>query len=326
MSKPNIAQPGRFWATVADEQLIDLNLEIDDPTALPGLIHEVPDNYRDAHVEFKYDLRGQAVDQEFSCVHGHHKHKAGFVMKLGDARFMVGHICAKSIYGEDFDQYAADIDAAIVRKDALRRVRELRDAILPFEAWLKQLQESDTVKCWSKLRGQLDSHMPFIYDSLPAYAQLDSRVTGALLPKWLCRTDCNPRQQIEMLLAEIAKLNSHLGGEAEKAAGIIGQLRARMDGLLKRAEPILEQLQDVELFFQPTALDAICKLANAEDNPKRRTYSYGMLSITVKNDKGHKTHITMPKGYVTPNKRIIETLRKTLSGASLEAPSGKMTA
>ncbi|MCK1671229.1 hypothetical protein [Bradyrhizobium sp. 150] len=321
MSNSNVAQPNRFWATVTDEQLVDLNLEIDDPETLPGLVHEVPDNYREAHVEFKYDLRGKGIDQEFSCVHGHHQHKAGFVMKLGDARFMVGHICAKSIYGENFDQYTADIDAAIIRKDALRRVRELRDAILPFEAWLKQLAESDTMKSWSKLRGQLDSHLPFLYDNLTAYAQLDRRITGASLPKWLCRADCNPRQQIEALLAEITKLNSLLSGEAEKAAGIIGQLRARMDGISKRAEPILEYLQDVELFFQPVTLDAICKWANEHDNPKRRTYSYGLLSITLKNDKGDKTHILIPKGYVLPSKQPIIALRNALAGVGTETAS-----
>lgn len=48
------------WASVSDDRLIDLDLEIDNPEALEGIVSEVPANYADAHVEFKCDLRGMA--------------------------------------------------------------------------------------------------------------------------------------------------------------------------------------------------------------------------------------------------------------------------
>ncbi len=251
--------------------------------------------------------------QEFSCVHGHHKHKAGFVMKLGDVRFMVGHICAKSIYNEDFDQYVADIDAAIIRQDALRRVRELRDAIAPFAIWIKQVGELDAFKHWSKLRSQIEICTPWIYQNLTAFAHGDGRVPGTPLPKSLCAASAKPRALFDEVLAEIDKVSSHLAGDPEKAAGIIGALRARMEGLTKRVGAVLDQLQEVELFFQPATLGAICKLANEFDNPKRRTYTNSLLMISVKNDKGHKTLIPMPKGYATPSRRPIEELLSALN-------------
>ena len=73
------------WSNVGDDRLIDLDLEIDNPEALEDLVRQVPANCADAHVEFKYDLRGMDVN-EFTCVHGSHQHKAGFVMNVDGVR------------------------------------------------------------------------------------------------------------------------------------------------------------------------------------------------------------------------------------------------
>jgi hypothetical protein len=143
----------------SDERLIDLDLEIDNPETLEGLVREVPINYADAHVEFKYDLRGIDV-AEFTCVHGSHQHKAGFVMNVDGARFLVGWICAKAFYNEDFDRYTADFDAAIGRRDALRRAREMRDAIAGFSAWLDHVSSSTVLGAFSTVSDRLRNHMP----------------------------------------------------------------------------------------------------------------------------------------------------------------------
>jgi len=42
------------------------------------------------------------------------------------------------------------------------------------------------------------------------------------------------------------------------------------------SEEILVRLANVELFFQPGALHAICTLANDHDNPKKRKYTFGL--------------------------------------------------
>ena len=38
------------WANVSDDRLIDLELKIDNPETLEGLLREVPPNYAEAHV------------------------------------------------------------------------------------------------------------------------------------------------------------------------------------------------------------------------------------------------------------------------------------
>jgi hypothetical protein len=140
MKAKTVAKRGH-WAGVSDERLIDLDLEIDNPETLEDLVRGVPIKYADAQVEFKYDLRGIDVP-EFTCVRGSYQHKAGFVMNVDGVRFMVGWICAKTIYNEDFDRYTADFEAAIGRRDALRRVREMRDAIAGFSVWLDHVSSS----------------------------------------------------------------------------------------------------------------------------------------------------------------------------------------
>jgi hypothetical protein len=81
----------------------------------------------------------------------------------------------------------------------------------------------------------------------------------------------------------------------------------------KRTEDILDTLREVEEFFQPAALTAICKLANKHDNPKRRKYEAGLLSLSCKRER-EKSVITMPKGFELPSRRPLETFRAALAG------------
>lgn len=301
----------RHWASVSDDRLIDLDLEIDNPDSLAGLVREVPANYADAHVEFAYDLRGQDI-AEFTCVHGSHQHKAGFVMNVGGVRFMVGWMCAKSIYNEDFDQYTADFDAAVNRRDALRRVRVLRDAMTPFVSWVEELSKSEAVKHFGKIRGFLNHQMPWVYDNLPALAELDPRITKADLPKYLCSEVSDVRDDCNRLMVETAATMAALTGDAEKVAAIIGAIRARVDGLVRRAEQLLTKLRDVELLFQPAALAVICEHANKFDNPKRRRYQAGLLSLACRGID--KASIEMPKDFVMPRRLAVDNLQAVVTG------------
>jgi hypothetical protein len=99
--------------------------------------------------------------------------------------------------------------------------------------------------------------------------------------------------------------------EPEKVAAVIGAIRARLDGLAKRAEIILDKLEDVPRFFQPAALEAVCKFATEQDNPKRRRYQAGLLSISVRGID--KCTIECPKDYAMPSRRPIEILRAALT-------------
>ncbi|UGY17983.1 hypothetical protein HAP48_0011430 [Bradyrhizobium septentrionale] len=89
-----------------------------------------------------------------------------------------------------------------------------------------------------------------------------------------------------------------------------------MEGLAKRTEVILDTLREVEDFFQPAVLAAICKLANEHDNPKRRKYEAGLLSLSCKRER-EKTTITMPKDFELPSRKPLETFRAALAGVKV---------
>lgn len=89
MLKPKRLRSRRFWETLTDDQLLTVELTTDDPENLNDLVHELPAGEEEPYVEFKYDLR-KSGREEFSCVHGHHKHLAGFVMRKGKFRYLVG--------------------------------------------------------------------------------------------------------------------------------------------------------------------------------------------------------------------------------------------
>ena len=98
------SRPASHWETLTDEQLLDTELETDKQDALAGMIDYLPDGYSNAFVEFKYDLRGTGSD-EFVCVHGRHRHLAGFVMNKDGLRFKFGWKCAEYTYGASFEVY-----------------------------------------------------------------------------------------------------------------------------------------------------------------------------------------------------------------------------
>ncbi|MBR1206604.1 MULTISPECIES: hypothetical protein [unclassified Bradyrhizobium] len=302
------------WANVSDEKLIDLELEIDNPESLAGLVREVPPNFADAHVEFKYDLTGVEMTEEFSCVHGHHRHKKGFVMNVDGTRFMVGWLCAKTIYNEDFDRYTADFDAAVIRREAILRVQVIKNAVMPFAAWVADLSKADCVKYFSKLRGSLNHKMEWVYDNLPALAALDEHVTKAKMPKHLCDEVTDVREECNKLMVETSAVVASLAGEAQKVAATIGAIRARSDGLIKRAEALLVKLGDVELFFQPACLAVICEHANKYDNPKRRRYQASMLSLACRG--ADKASVELPRDFKMPSRQPIESLRTAIANSA----------
>jgi hypothetical protein len=315
MLKPQARHARRHWETLSDDQLLETELMTDDPESLPNLVYDIPPGDEEPYVEFKYDLR-KSDREKFSCVHGHHQHLAGFVMRKGSTRFLVGWICAKTIYGTDIEKYTADFDAAVIRQDALKRVHEIRSAVIPFIEYLNGISNSVVFKHFGRVRGQLETQMPWIYDTLPAAASMDHRVIGAHLPKRLCASETDLREDYSRLMADFAAAMVALGGEPEKVAKIIGAIRSKMEGLAKRVETVLDTLREVEEFFQPATLATICKLANEHDIPKRRKYEAGLLSLSCKRDRD-KSVITMPKDFELPSRRPLDAFRSALAGVKV---------
>jgi hypothetical protein len=302
------------WASVSDDRLIDLDLEIDNPETLEGLVRQVPANYADAHVEFKYDLRGMEVP-EFTCVHGSHQHKAGFVMNVDGARFMVGWICAKTIYNEDFDKYTADFEAAIGRRDALRRVREMRGAIEQFSGWLDRISSSNVLQAFSTVRDRLRNYMPWVFETLQSAN--GGQIEGIAMPRHLCLPPTNILDEFDRLMNATAAVTMSLTGDAQVVAASIGLIRTDIDSPIRRAELIFAKLSDLDLFFQPATLHAICQHA-AKAVPRRRRHFAGLMKLSTRD-----VFVEMPKDFVVPSPRPLEALRAAVVGTvPVSAPPG----
>lgn len=155
----------KHWSALSDDDLLNRNLTTDDPETLSGLVNQIPDRHKEAHVEFKYDFLGQDRP-ELLCVHGHHAHKRGFVMNVDGQRFLVGWMCGKNIYGEDFEKITKAYDDAVDRQNVLLRARQIRRAIDPFTNWLAKIPNADVFSLYGVVRLQWTGHIPWLYEQL----------------------------------------------------------------------------------------------------------------------------------------------------------------
>jgi hypothetical protein len=313
MLKPKRPNTRQYWDTLSDDELLSAELTTDNPENLPGLVPKVPEGDEEPYVEYKYDLRGSGQEHEFVCVHCHQPHLAGYVMRSGDTRFMVGWICGKKIYGEEFERYTTDYDAAVNRRDILRRKREIENATKPFLAWLSQIAGSDVFNHYASVCEQIDEHLPWIYDNLPRAASIDPRVTRVQFPRTLFQERTDPEEEFGRIVTEFSAATMTLMSTAEGQERNVEALKRRMELLLRRIEVVLDQLKEIEDFFQPTVLSTMCDLANQYDNPKKRKYEPGLMRVTCKRDKTLVT-VQMPKNFRVPDRAAIQNFRSALNG------------
>jgi hypothetical protein len=237
------------------------------------------------------------------------------VMRKGPHRFMVGHICGKNIYGEDFDAYTADFNAAVNRQDALRRKREIEQASKPLLAWLTDVAALPVFGHYSSVRERIDEHLPWLFDNMVVLAAMPSR--GVQFPKTLFAQATYPEKEFQKVAADVNAAALALVAKSDSAANI-DPIRRHFEALLRRIEMVLDKLKEVEDFFQPAVIDAVCLLANTYDNPKKRTYVAGVLSITCRRPKGDVT-VSLPKSFKQPSRKPIEAFRSALGGLRLSA-------
>lgn len=313
MLKPKRRPSRRYWESLSDELLLDVDLTTDSPHRLDNLVTVLPQGDEDAHVEYKYDLRGTDSDK-MRCVHCHQPHLAGYVMLKKGMRFFVGHICGNHIYGEDFEQIEADYNGAVNRQQALRRRREIDQATKPFMAWLQEIALSDVFDRYESVVDQIDDRMNWIAENLHFATYLDERVTKAAMPETLFAEATDPRADFGKVAAEINAFMMRLFADPDLKSISIHNIQVRFEGLLKRVETVLDQLQEIVGFFQPAVLLAVCDLANKHDNPKKRKYEAGMLSISCKKGKGNVVTVQMPRNFKVPDRKAIERLRAALLG------------
>lgn len=307
--RPKAGLIKKHWTDVSDDHLANLDLEIEGPDKLPGIVTEIPAGHEDAYMEFTYDLRGTGRDEEFVCVHGHHRHLHGAVMRKGDDRFLVGWICAETIYGENLTRIRADYDAAVLRRGAILRVRALRKAVGEFSAWADQVSVSGVLDAFDTVRTQLERRFPWVFQVLQNTG--GRRINGVIMPRYLCAPSIDSsgiEGSFVRLMKEVASVTSALTGDAQRVAGKIGSIRSSIESIIRRAELVLVKLADVELFFQPATLSAIYEYA--ENAVPRRTRHYpGLLKLTARNQV-----VEMPAGFAVPSRAPIDHLQAALSG------------
>jgi hypothetical protein len=189
MLKPK-EQQRQHWADVTDDELLTTELTTENPLGITGLVTTLPEGDEEPRVEFSYDLRGSGIE-EFSCVHGHHRHLKGYVFRKGENRYLVGWMCGESLYGTKFDEYTTDFQAAQTRQSGLRRIRDLRDATIEFSAWVGQPIWLPAVEYYGELRETLRSQMPFVWETLSEYA--GQKLRQAPMPRHLCIPSKDPQ-------------------------------------------------------------------------------------------------------------------------------------
>jgi hypothetical protein len=210
----------RYWETLTDDQLLKAQLITDDPESLDGLVTEIPDNNEEPYVEYKYDLRhsGRA---EFTCVHGNHKHLAGFVMRKGSDRYLVGWMCGKSIYGEDFDEYQSDFNAAINRQDSLKRLAELRETTTAFARWLHGLSEPNVFGLYERVRSQIRERMPWVWNHAALTPDYVTTPAEIRFPRAIFDEASDPGANCGRVVSELATFRSKLktGSSSQEQTG-----------------------------------------------------------------------------------------------------------
>ena len=311
MALPKETPTQKHWNSLSEDELANVALSTDTPDRLDNLVFEVPEGSEEPYVEFKYDLTGTGQQEEFSCVHGHHKHLKGFVMRKGDKRFLVGWICGKTIYGESFDQYTADFDAVVNRQRTIRRRKDIEKQTAPFLAWLEHVSQSDVFKHYESVRRQFEARMPWIWENAPLAVYWSISPREAKVPPTLFVPDTDPRADFARVVAEMSALAMNLVARDELEEKSVETVRRTMKFNIGRVERIFDQLKEVIDFFQPPVLELMCNLANQHDNPKRRKYIPGLGSITCKKDRD-KITVQMPTNYRLPSRAGLEEVKKAI--------------
>jgi hypothetical protein len=109
----------------------------------------------------------------------------------------------------------------------------------------------------------------------------------------------------------MSALAANLIGKEDLEEESVRKIKRTLEGLIPRVEFVLDELREVEDFFQPAVLDMICCLGNECDNPRKREYSADLLTITCKRGRD-KVAVKVPKNYRLPNRDGLEALKETL--------------
>jgi hypothetical protein len=307
MLNPKKTQNPTYWDTLSDEELLSKELTTEDPSSLPNLTTKLPDGIEDSYVEYTYDFRN-SEREELTCVHGHHKHLAGCVMRKGDIRWLVGWMCAESIYGEKFCEYKADYNAAVTRRQGLARRHELESWMEPFMEWLERTNQSDVFRFYEDVRAQLRQKMAWIWNNGEKVFH-DAYATSRFQAFFDERTD--PKREFAEVISQAMAVFAPGIGQRTLELEHLVKVREILRRLIAHIERIIDKLAELVDLFQPVELDILCRDANKLDNPNKRKYSNDVNSITCSRDR-EKSRVQIPAKFSLPNRSKLQELKVRL--------------
>lgn len=317
-SKRRVGSSGSHWDSFTDEQLLAVELQTDDPENLPGIVFELPINEAEPHVEYAYDLR-KSGHKRFRCVHGNHGHLAGFVINKGGARFLVGHVCGKKLYNEDFDRYTKDFYTAVERRDVARRLREMRAFAGPFTAWLEALPKQAVFSYYENFRRHFETEMEWLWRKLADAAAFGRILQTVKVPATLFFQKTDPRTTCLKAASELSRLVMTMVAKPDQDENTqmrLGQVREA----LGRLEHVIDQLQEIVDFFQPEVLEPVCGWATGTHNPSKRAYKPGLMKLSIVEDEKEVVQIQVPEKYQVPDRGMIQKFRLAISGTTVNEP------
>lgn len=305
-----------YWTQLTDDELLKRELLAEQPHLVEDLVFELPKNDAEPFVEFCYDLKGSS-HEKLRCVHCHQPHLKGLIVNQGGCRFYVGHICGERIYGEKFNRLKVDFDAAVERRAVASRVRRVREVLEPFNAWMHGVVNSGVFDAYSKLHSRWYVEFEWLFDNLAGVERVSGRINSSaghcVLPT---RTFFYPNTDPERAFKDAA---NELGVACLTVISKvtinkdIESTFGRIRSFLTRLENAIDQLREVERFFQPEVLAIVAAWATQHDNPKKRKWIAGLNNLTRVSEGGHRDVLQIPNSYKAPSKEPIATFRAALA-------------
>jgi hypothetical protein len=221
-------------------------------------------------------------------------------------------MCAASIYGERFEEYTADFDAAVNRRDTARKRREIEQLTIPFKAWLDSVLRSNVFELFESVRKQLSGRLPWVWENAPHAGDFGMPVDGVRVPARLFDKKNDPKASFARIVADMGTLTTTFIDNGDLSAENVSRIKRVLEGLIGRTEAVFVELREVEDFFQPAVLEMVCRIANANDNPRKRTYTAGLLALTCKKGGRDKAMVQAPHNFRLPNRAVLDALKEAL--------------
>lgn len=170
---------------LSDAELLEQQFKTDDPENLSGVSSALPTDYKDAEIEFWYDVNpgsGKTTEDRSYvwCAHcGKVTHWKGYVMKSSsDARFLIGaETCGRKLYGLDFNQTENKFDTLRSRQNYLFRWNATIEALPNAVDGLSEFLKNPILRQFEEARSGFEREMNDLYVQLnKAISRNDGRL------------------------------------------------------------------------------------------------------------------------------------------------------